>query len=183
MIPHVKELIKILGHLSSALEKNLDPHIYGPPYAAIEGPEIDGVQVYLPDAPGQYLPVNEGDQAPGILTWEMPNALEFAVKNHENFAYEAAGLSRMLFDPEGSNVGGLSGQALRRLLIPFYSRVLHLSEVCRVALAESFQMIFSNSQLLGQEIPDVALSEIEIHWGYSDFFQDLEDDEEEENNS
>ena len=110
----------------------------------------------------------------------MPDAVEFAVKNHENFAYEAAATSRMLFDPEGSNVGALSGQALRRLLIPFYSRVLHLSEINRVALAETLQMLFSNSQLQGLEVPDIALANIEVNWGYSDFFQDLEVEDSEE---
>ena len=101
------------------------------------------------DKVGMFFPIAPGDPEPGVVQWDsMPEAVEFTIKQHENFAYETAALSRMLFDPEGSNVGDLSGQALRRLLIPFYSRILHLSEINRVALAETLEMLTANGACL-----------------------------------
>ena len=174
MMPHVAEISRTLARLSTTLDKNLDPHMYGPD-GLLTVDERGRAQV---DKKGMYFPLSPGDETPGVIQWEaMPEAVEFTIKQHENFAYETASLTRMLFDPEGSNVGSLSGQALRRLLIPFYSRILHLSEVNRVALAETFQMLTANGALLGNQIPDIAFSDIEVEWGYTGFFADLDEAE------
>ena len=172
MMPHVAEVSRTLARLSTTLDKNLDPHMFGPDGLLT----VDERGRATVDKKGMYFPIQPGDPNPGIIQWDaMPEAVEFTIKQHENFAYETASLSRMLFDPEGSNVGELSGEALRRLLIPFYTQILHLSEINRVALAETFEMLTANGALLGNPVPDIAFSDIEVEWGYTGFFVDLEE--------
>jgi len=187
-------LTKAVNRLGRAVARNMDPHMYGPANPTGAGGTVfaglQGVPIYdqagepirgpLSGKGSKYIGVPDGQQAPGFLQWDPKiQAYESIVEAYENDIYRSTGLSRMLFDPEMSS-GNVTGVALRRLMMPFVARVMHLRTRNTRAFRSLLQMLVRNNRAAGGELFEWTVRELSIDYRFDDIFQDAVAEEQQE---
>ena len=164
----VGEISRILTNLSSTLQRNSNPHLAGPSGALA----IDEQGRAELDPEGMYIPVEEGERNPEYVVWDPGiNALKWAYKQSERNALSAVGLSDAIFDP-AMFTGTLSGSALRRILLPFVSKLESMANVNDEVLIHMLELYNRNRASLDQEIFDIG--NINITWQHDQLFSDVD---------
>ena len=164
----VGEISRILTNLSLTLQRNSNPHMSGPSGALTIN---DDGQAEL-DESGMYIPVEEGERNPEYIVWDPGiSALSWAYKQSERNALTAVGLSDAIFDP-ATFTGTLSGSALRRILLPFVSKLETIANVNDDALIAMLDLHNRNRATLGAEVFD--FDDIDITWHHDSLFNDLD---------
>ena len=111
---------KKMGELSTNISDNSLPDLYGPE-DALQAND-DGTYVLTGDRP-RYFPIPAGGIPPDYLQWDSNvEAQRYFMGRLEELIHNLTGLTRALFDPKAIS-GNVTGSALRRLLIPFVSRL------------------------------------------------------------
>ena len=168
MKPFIGEMSRVITTLSRTILRNGRPHLVVPENT-LKVNDNGTVEV---DVEGMVLFVQSGDNDPMYLQWD-PNieAVQWQFENSEKSMMAMAALSPLLFDPEMS-IGSTTGTALKRLMIPFYARLQHLSRVNETAIEEMLQMNNLNRSVNGEEVFSFEPRDIEVVWGYDELFAD-----------
>ena len=152
-----------VGRLDRVLERNANPHLYGPDGML----QVDDIGRVTIDSEGMFLPMQDGDTQPGYLSWDSDiEAQKFDYAAHERTALVMAGLSPILFDPT-LLTGALSGVSLRRTLIPFYAKLLHLSQMMERGIIEWLSLMNFHTE------GEIFEGDITIEWPFLSVFDDL----------
>ena len=169
MKPSVAAMSKDVARLDRTLERNSNPHIYGP-----EGMlEKDEEGRYKIDPDGMFLPLEEDDQVPGYAQWKSDvEALEWDFNNHERTALTQAALSPLLFDP-AQETNALSGVSLRRTLMPTWARLLRLRDSNNSLIRQLVMLWNANRRNVGAEVFDFAARDITVDWPFMELFEDI----------
>ncbi len=171
MKPSVASMSKDVARLDRTLERNSNPHLYGP--EGMLQREADGTYRVNPD--GMFFPLEEDDQVPGYTQWRSEiEALEWDFNNHERTALVQAGLSPLLFDP-AQETNALSGVSLRRTLMPTWARLLRIKENNDSLLRQMILLWNANRRFVGMEVFDIQASQIQITWPFMELFEDITD--------
>ena len=158
-----------LGGLGNTLRRNERPHLFGPDSAVAVAD--DGTRTISPD--GMYFPLGVDDQIPGYLTWDSPlEAVKEYLDRNMQTMYTMAGLTPMLFDPQKSAGQVHSGVALRRLLIPFVSRVALIKRHAEKQMRDMIIAANAAKGSSGGEIFSLERTDITFEWGDEEFFSD-----------
>ena len=164
MIPAVGEVSRSLTSLSSSIRRNSRPHLYGPE-GILETDEAGNAQLSIE---GTFFPLGPDDEPPGYLQWDSKlEAVQFAATTHLGNALAMAGLATYLFDPSKRS-GPVTGEALRRLLIPFFSRTDHYSHVNNRAIEDLVSLWNRNRSASKLEVFDFNAADITVTWHYED---------------
>lgn len=159
---------RMLTALSKTIERNSRPHLYGPDGAVT----LDENGNAVINTEGMYLPMQQGDHAPGYLTWDNQGlATQWDYEVLENGALAMAGLTPMLFNPSTPS-GEMSGTALKRLMMPFVARLNHLARLNETAIEELVVLWNANRGSVGEEVFSFDVRDIRVEWSYDDLFED-----------
>ena len=185
----VSEIGRIGGRLTAAVERNTNPHMYGPwisdPYigirtnvehayrvpGAIEGGVVG--QGPLTSGESAYLSVDgEAKVTPGYVTWDPKlDGIEFLTKSHMDNIYRSTGLSRTMFEQDATaTLGSLSGVAVRRLAAPFYARLSNLRTQATGAVEGVLALMVANNAASGGERYAYEQGNVVLDWPYEDIF-------------
>lgn len=165
----VSSMSKDVARLDRTLERNSNPHLYGPDGMLEKRP--DGT--YIVNSEGMFLPLEEDDVEPGYVQWRSDiKALEWDFNNHERTALTQAGLSPLLFDP-AQETNALSGVSLRRTLMPTWARLLRIKTRNDALLRQMVMLWNANRRLVGAEVFDFQARDIEIEWPFMQLFEDI----------
>ena len=127
------------------------------------------------DNNGMFLPLSQGDDAPGYLQWDSNiEAIKWSYEESEALVYSFTGLSKLLFS-SSVNTGALSGIALRRSLIPFISRLNGFGREAIEGMKSMVMIYNENRRVLGQEYFQIARDDIEVTLNYDRIFVDAEE--------
>ena len=171
----VDQLGEKLGNLGGNLKRNSEPHLYGPDGAIelAEDQEADGsteINALLPEG-AQYIPVEPGGIPPNYLQWDTnADAFKIFFELCEESVFNFTGLTRSLYDPSSALSGNVTGSALRRLLIPFVSRVNRIKETNRPAVEGAIRL-FAETQGFSYTFPS---DDVDILWGFDRLLGDDE---------
>ena len=171
MKPSVASMSRDVARLDRTLERNSNPHLYGP-----EGMlKKDAQGNFTIDPDGMFFPLEEDDQVPGYAQWQSDiEALEWDFNNHERTALVQAGLSPLLFDP-AQETNALSGVSLRRTLMPTWARLLRVKENNNSLLRQMIMLWNANRRFVGAEVFEFVASDIQIDWPFMTLFEDITD--------
>lgn len=171
MKPSVASMSKDVARLDRTLERNSNPHIYGP--EGMLKKRADGSYIIDPD--GMFLPLEEDDEKPGYVQWKSDiEALEWDFNNHERTALVQAGLSPLLFDP-AQETNALSGVSLRRTLMPTWARMLRIKANNDSLLRQMIMLWNANRRFVGAEVFQFEAADIRIEWPFLQIFEDITD--------
>ena len=172
----IAQLTRIQTAVARLVKRNASPHLYGPSGML----SIDEQGRANLDRDGMFLPVEEGDEAPGYLQWDSKmEAATWQYDSLQMLVYAFSGLSPLLFDPK-IQTGVLSGEALRRTALPFLARLNHYARINESAIEMLLAIWNANRAVNGVEVFDFSLADIEVEWAYDRIF---EDDESEDSSS
>ena len=164
MVPGLRELYNVLSSLSLTIDRNSRPHLYGPDGAVAVDDQTGKASI---NTQGMYFPLQPDDKPPGYLQWDSNiEAIKFQTTNAMDNMMNLVGLNRILFNPD--RIGEISGSALRRVALPFVSRVNILKEINTNALHEIINIININNQASGGELYSYSPSDIEVEWKFND---------------
>lgn len=170
MKDHVKELSNTLTRLAGSIKRNSRPHLYGPASSV----NVDARGKAQINIEGEFFPLQPQDQVPGYLQWDPKiEAVEFDVDRQLDFIYLQAGVPKILFDPE--RLGNTSGRALRRLLLPFISKLNGLKETNALGVESLVELISLNNFASGGELFQFSTADIAINWKFEELFEDTID--------
>ena len=166
----VAAMSKDVGRLDRTLERNSNPHLYGPDGMLEKDKETGQYKI---DPNGMFLPMAEEDSSPGYVQWDAGiEALEWDFNNHERTALVQAGLSPLLFDP-AQETNALSGVSLRRTLMPTWGR-LNRFKTANDALLRQLVLLWNfNRQYVGLEVFDIRAEQISVEWPFMELFEDI----------
>ena len=169
MRPGVTEISRALTGMAAALKRNQRPHLVGPE-GMLETDDKGNAQLN-PD--GMFLPVQPGDANPEYLQYDSAEqSVSIDLETHTDTMLTFAGLTNMLFSPESHSGGLPSGVALRRLLLPFFSRLDYYAQVNNSAIEKIVGVLLANGGANGGEIPQVSQGDIEVVWQYDKVLED-----------
>ena len=169
--PFVLELGKKLGELGTNISENAKPDLYGPE----DGLEIDDAGNYnLGGARPRYIPVPSGGVPPDYLQWDSnADAIQYFREQCEELIFNFTGLTRSIYDPN-TLAGNVTGNALRRLLLPFVSRINLITEFNIVAITQALRAHEDARMAEGLPAFEWNDEDVEIDWGFSDLLGDDE---------
>ena len=171
MKPSVASMSKDVARLDRTLERNSNPHLFGP--EGMLPRNTDGSYQINPE--GMFFPLEEDDQVPGYAQWKSDiEALEWDFNNHERTALVQAGLSPLLFDP-AQETNALSGVSLRRTLMPTWARLLRIKESNDSLIRQMILLWNANRRFVGLEVFDIEAAQIRIDWPFMVLFEDITD--------
>ena len=172
MKPSVASMSKDVARLDRTLERNSNPHLYGPE-GMLEKDAATGQ--FRIDPEGMFFPLEEDDQVPGYTQWRSEiEALEWDFNNHERTALVQAALSPLLFDP-AQETNALSGVSLRRTLLPTWARLLRLRDANNSLLRQLVMLWNTNRRFVGAEVFSFEAGDIRIDWPFMELFEDITD--------
>ena len=171
----IKGPVGQMSRAATAVAKNVNrnshPHLYGPD-TMLTRDEAGRVSI---DNNGMFLPLSQGDDAPGYLQWDSNiEAIKWSYEESEALVYSFTGLSKLLFS-SSVNTGALSGIALRRSLIPFISRLNGFGREAIEGMKSMVMIYNENRRVLGQEYFQIARDDIEVTLNYDRIFVDAEE--------
>ncbi|WP_448807475.1 phage portal protein [Aminobacterium colombiense] len=151
----IQEIEVRFAQNARVLDRHADPKMHGP-VMALEVDPITGEQIPQV-AIGDYIPVHDGDNAPGYLTWDghISDAMEQVKMLMEQF-YMLTETSPAIF---GDNRAGLaeSGSALKRLLMAPIAKARRIRNTFNNACLDALKKL---AALEGRSLDD-----IHIEWG------------------
>ena len=160
------EIGRTLARVGFSIKRNLRPHLYAPTGSLIVD---DGGAVEINEK-GMVWPLEQGDQVPGYLQWDSSNsAVEYYIEQLRTNMFSMVGLSELLFNAD-QFPGELSGEALRRLLMPFWSKLNHFKMINNTAIEQLLDMWSRNRAAAGVEVLSFDAGDIEILWPWEDLF-------------
>lgn len=169
--PFILELGKKLSELGTNISENSTPDFYGPEDAI----EVNEQGEYdLSAARPRYMPVPSGGVPPGYLIYDSnADAIRYFLEQCEEKIFNFSGLTRSMYDPN-TLAGNVTGQALRRLLLPFVSRIHLITELNTVAIRGALRAY--NEELMMQGMPGYEWNDedVMIDWGFEDILGDDE---------
>lgn len=170
MKPSVASMSRDVSRLDRTLERNSNPHLYGPE-GMLERDKETGL--YKIDPEGMFFPLEEDDQVPGYTQWRSEiEALEWDFNNHERTALVQAALSPLLFDP-AQETNALSGVSLRRTLMPTWARLLRIRDSNNSLIRQMILLWNANRQHVGAEVFTIDPSSIRVDWPFVELFEDI----------
>ena len=169
--PFVLELGKKLGELGTNITENAKPDLYGPEDAL----ELDSDGDYvLGGTRPRYLPVPSGGVPPDYLTWDSnAEAIQYFREQCEELIFNFTGLTRSIYDPN-TLAGNVTGNALRRLLLPFVSRINLITEFNVVAITQALRAHEDARIDAGMPPFEWKDEDIVVEWGFDDLLGDDE---------
>ena len=166
----VLEMSRTLARLGFSIRRNLRPHLYAPAGSIVTE---DGSNVRINEK-GMIFPIDAGDPTPGYLQWDSRSeSVTYYYNTMRSIMLNMAGLSELLFDP-GIFTGELSGVALRRLMIPFYSKLKHTETILNGVVEDALMVWNQNRQANGEEVFDINREDIRVTWPFDSLFIDEE---------
>ena len=162
----IGELSRVSNYLSATIKRNSRPHLTGP--QGMVRINDDG-SVNL-DEEGEFLPLEKDDPIPQYVQWDSKEAaIQYDYESQQNIVYDMAGLSKLLFDNQ-SYAGQITGIALKRLMIPFVSKLNDLTERNEGVIKEAILMF--NSNLAAQGVEVFNYNNVEVEWLFERIFED-----------
>lgn len=163
--PIVRSMIKSATALSKTIERNARPHLFGPAGVL----EADSAGNYNLNVEGTYFPLNPEDTPPGYLQWDSNvEAITYERQRNMQDFYFITGLSPILFEAD-ANRNIISGAALRRMLIPFVSRLERIRATNDGVISEVVRLLNGS----GAEVMyPFDASNLMVEWGYRAIFED-----------
>jgi hypothetical protein len=168
----VSDIMKSRFGLSNVIRKNINPHLSLPASVLKGEVDGDGTKVVKISEEGMAIPMQKDDAQPSYIQWESKvESVKYQTDQNRKDFYMLTSIPPIMFE---GNVSGQasSGEALRRLMIPFVSNLNGIAEN-NVKLIKSFYKMLQNAQLTAgkkRTYPDVA--KVEFH--YKDIFEDKE---------
>ena len=165
----VAEMSRTLSRLGFSIRRNLRPHLYAPAGSILTE---DGNNVRI-DEKGMIFPMDQGDTVPGYLQWDSRSeTVEYYYMTLRSVMFNMVGLSELLFDAS-LFPGELSGEALKRLMMPFISKLAHYKSILTVAIEDSIMVWLANQQATNREVFDIAREDITVEWPYEELFANM----------
>ena len=168
----VADIMKSRLGLSQVISKNINPHLSLPAGVLVGDKNDAGDKIVKISEEGMAIPMQKDDKQPQYIQWESKvDAVKYQTDQNRKDFYMLTSIPPIMFE---GNISGQasSGEALRRLMIPFISNLNNLAEN-NVKLIKSFYKMLQNAQLSAgskRTYPDVAT--VEFH--YKDVFDDKE---------
>ena len=171
--PVVRSMIESATGLSGSLVKNCLPYIVGPTLSLLrqhDAPQDADLMSSL-----RYFGI-AGDKPAAdqikYLTFDIA-AEGFKFERERNMAdlYTLSSLSPILFEVNAHR-GDVSGAALKRLLIPFLSRLERIRRSNDEVWAQIITLLNAGRSVTGGEVFDWDPADLEIEWGYKAIFDD-----------
>ncbi len=160
------EIIDIISLSGKAVKKNSRPHLVFPDGSL--QPDEDGNFKIAEE--GMVIPITAGDIEPYYLVWEAKyEAAKWVVDNYKKEYNSLTGLSPALFEPD-LLTGQLSGEALRRLLIVFLTRLSRIKHRNKKFVKEILGMVDNNMHTVGGK--RLPLDQLDINFDYEKVFTD-----------
>jgi len=177
----VAEMSRNLSRMGYSIKRNLRPHLVAPSGSLITE---DGNAVRVNEQ-GMIFPVQEGDPMPMYLQWDgNQSSMEWYYNNLKANMFNMVGVSELMFDAS-LFPGELSGEALRRMMLAFWSKLNHIKAINNEAIEKMLDIWNANRMANNMEVFDFDRSDIEISWGWEELFmntletdQDVGEDEE-----
>jgi len=161
----ILEIENRMTGLSKILRRNERPHMFGPAAAV----ETDARGNKVVNSAGQFFPLETGDAEPGYITWDSKlDGVKLDLLENRNAMLALSGLSPILFDME-QTTGIASGVALRRMAIPFVSKVALLKRHCERMMRDLILAANANS---GGVVLSIDRTDIEFEWSDRALFED-----------
>ena len=173
MKPHVSAMSRNLTNLGKTLRRNSRPHLYAPD-SSIQTDENGNAVV---NVDGMFIPMQEGDRPPGYLQWDSNiEAAQWDYDKNEQLALIMAGLNSAIFAPD-MKTGVVSGIALRRVLLPFVSKLYHYTNANNTALVEMLNIHNNNRRTAGQEVFSFEAIQVLIKWAFEKLFSEVAEED------
>ena len=168
IVEPLSEIARTMARTGYSIKRNLRPHLVMPAGAVISE---DGNSVAM-DEKGMVIPVDAGDASPSYLQWDNSlSAVEFYINTLRNHMLSMTGLSDLLFDPS-LFPGELSGEALRRLLMAFWSKLNYFKGVNNGVIEQCLDIWNINRSVNDNELLDIDPANIEIDWPWQQLFME-----------
>ena len=161
----VADMVKNKRQLSKSIERNSSPHLAAP--AGVLSETEDGVVDI--DTEGMLFPMNQGDVAPFYLQWDNASeAVKFMTEEDWRSFFILSSVPMILFTQ--TTGAASSGEALRRLMIPFLSNLYKMKQD-NIALVKMMLVMLGNYQMKNG-LPQIPKEEPEIVFPYEKIFID-----------
>ena len=163
--PIIVDMVRIKRKLSHAISKNARPHLVAPAGLLVEN-EQGKIDI---QSRGMLLPVNPDDPEPKYLQWDTNfEAARYQIDEHWRMYHTITGIPSILFST--STGGAVSGESLKRLMIPFLSN-LAKSKQDNITLVKMMLTMKAN-WLLRNGMPQMPQEYPEIDFPYDEIFID-----------
>jgi len=170
----INEMSRTLSRVGFSVKRNLRPHLAAPTGSLVTE---DGKTVAINEK-GMVFPVESGDILPQYIQWDSSmEGVQVYLNNLKSTMFNMVGLSELLFDP-ALFPGELSGEALRRLMMAFWSKLNHFKAINNQAIEQLLDMWNLNRQANGLEVFDIGA--IEVLWKWEDLFMNMLDSDNEQ---
>lgn len=165
----VGDMIRIKERLSFSISQNARPHLCLP--SGVIDESGGTVQV---NPKGMMIPLNQGDPTPFYLQWDTnADASKFQIDEHWQTYFNLTAIPPILFNDSQS--APTSGEALKRLMIPFISN-LAKTRRDNIVLLQSLLIMLANRQI-ATGTPQLPAEEPDIDLPYEDIFLDMTNQE------
>ncbi len=164
--PHVSAIGRALTGLGRGVKRNSRPHLSGPVGNLAVG--NDGKRVLDPD--GQLLERSNDDPAWEYVEWTNdPIPVRADIDLHTEGVFASSGLSRFLFSSDGrQNIFRASATSLRRLMVPFATRVTEMRDAVEDAYERELDIL---NRSRGSEIFAIPNRDVSIYFPYEELWQ------------
>ena len=161
----VKDMVSIKRKLSKSIQRNMNPHLAAP--SGILSEKDDGkIEI---DTDGMLFPLNQGDANPFYIQWDTEAvAAKFMTEEDWKSFYILTSIPPILFENQTSQ--SASGEALKRLMIPFLSSLYKMKQD-NVSLVKMMLMMLGNYQMKNG-LPQIPQEDPEILFPYEKIFID-----------
>lgn len=168
----VAQVGRTLSAVAKTLKRNSSPHLYGPD-SMLARDETGRATI---DTEGMFLPIQQGSQVPGYLTWDSNmDAAQWSYESNMNAIYAQTGLSPVLFSPD-IQTGTLTGVALRRTMLPFVTKLDNYARANERTIAHLAAIWNANRGAVGAEVFAFLDSDIDVEWTYEQVFEEVEEE-------
>ena len=168
----VGEIARRITGLSTVLQNNERPHLYGPSSSVQQDERGNSII----SADGQFFPLQPEDKAPGYLTWDSDiEAVKSSIRWNEDQILNATGLSKLLFSDTGDDqsvFSNTSGETLKRIMLPFYAKINNIKNSMETSIKDLIVAKASNGGDNGGERFVIDRNDITIDWPFLNIFTD-----------
>jgi len=176
LIPLVGQQVRIATGVGRTVKRNSAPHLFGPDGMLTTDA---GGRIEI-ESEGMFLPIQEDDPKPEYLQWDSKvEASQWLFDTSQLMIFAMSGLSPLLFDPS-IQTGILSGEALRRAMLPFVARLNHYARINEETIETVLNIWNANRGSNGLEVFSFDPSDIVVEWAYNDIFSEQEDEDNEQ---
>ena len=164
--PHVAEIGRAMTTLARGVKRNGRPHLQGPT-SQLEVAE-DGKKILNPD--GQLLERNAGDPEWAYVQWDSNlEPVRADIDLHTEAVFATTGLSRFLFSSDNrQNIFRASATSLRRLMVPFVTRVTEMKDVSEEGYLRLLHIL---NQSRSSDVFPIESKDVSFYWPYEEIWQ------------